>query len=74
MEVLDELAVDNLETPILVEGRRDVEALRVLGGTTYLGSSAKAEAELGFAARPLEEGLREMLGGIPATLTPRHRN
>jgi 5S rRNA maturation endonuclease (ribonuclease M5) len=31
MEVLEDLAIENLETPILVEGRRDVEALRVLG-------------------------------------------
>ena len=31
MEVLDELVVDNLETPILVEGRRDVDSLRVIG-------------------------------------------
>jgi len=31
MEVLDELAIENLTTPIVVEGRRDVEALRVLG-------------------------------------------
>jgi 5S rRNA maturation endonuclease (ribonuclease M5) len=31
MEVLDDLAIENLETPILVEGRRDVESLRVVG-------------------------------------------
>lgn len=37
------------------------ETLRVMAGTTYLGSSAKAERELGFKARPLEEGLRETL-------------
>jgi len=28
---------------------------------TYLGSNAKARRELGFAPRPLEEGLRETL-------------
>ena len=33
--------------------------LRVNAGVTYLGSSAKAERELGFRARPLEEGMRE---------------
>lgn len=41
----------------------DAEALRVLGGATYLGTSAKAQAELGFTARPLEQGLREVLPG-----------
>lgn len=37
------------------------EALRVLAGTTYLGSSAKAVRELGFKARPLEEGMAQTL-------------
>lgn len=37
------------------------ENLRVLAGATYLGDSRKARAELGFSARPLEEGLRETL-------------
>ncbi len=37
------------------------EALRVLAGTTYLGSNAKAVRELGFTARPLEEGLAQTL-------------
>ena len=37
------------------------EAIRVVSGVTYLGSSAKAERELGFKTRPLEEGLRETL-------------
>ena len=32
-----------------------------MAGTTYLGNSAKAELELGFKVRPLEEGLRETL-------------
>src|SRR5439155_22204372 len=31
MEVLDDLVIENLETPILVEGRRDVDSLRVIG-------------------------------------------
>jgi nucleoside-diphosphate-sugar epimerase len=48
------------------------EMLRVLAGVTYLGSSAKAQRELGFTARPLAEGLRETLAyemrqlGMPA--------
>jgi nucleoside-diphosphate-sugar epimerase len=37
------------------------ESLRVIAGVTYLGSSAKAERELGFRARPLDEGLGETL-------------
>jgi nucleoside-diphosphate-sugar epimerase len=37
------------------------ERLRVIAGVTYLGSSEKAERELGFRARPLGEGLRETL-------------
>jgi nucleoside-diphosphate-sugar epimerase len=35
------------------------EALRVLAGTTYFGSNEKAVRELGFAARPLEEGMAQ---------------
>lgn len=31
MEVLDDLVLENLETPILVEGRRDVASLRIIG-------------------------------------------
>ena len=37
------------------------ETLRLMAGTTWIGSSAKAEKELGFAARPLEEGLRHTI-------------
>jgi nucleoside-diphosphate-sugar epimerase len=37
------------------------EALRVLAGTTYLGSNEKAVRELGFHARPLEEGMAQTL-------------
>lgn len=37
------------------------ETLRVTAGATYLGSSVKAERELGFRARSLEAGLRETL-------------
>lgn len=37
------------------------EALRVVAGTTYLGSNAKAVRELGFTARPLAEGLAQTL-------------
>jgi nucleoside-diphosphate-sugar epimerase len=34
---------------------------KACAGVTYLGTSAKAERELGFKARTLEEGLRETL-------------
>ena len=37
------------------------EGLRVLAGTTYLGSNEKAVRELGFTARPLEEGMAQTL-------------
>jgi nucleoside-diphosphate-sugar epimerase len=50
-----------------VERSRDVperyaaEALRVAAGVTYLGNGKKAARALGWAARPLDEGLRETL-------------
>ena len=37
------------------------EALRVVAGTTYLGSNEKAVRELGFTARPLEEGMAQTI-------------
>jgi hypothetical protein len=37
------------------------ETLRLMAGTTWIGSSAKAERELGFTTRPLDEGLRHTL-------------
>lgn len=37
------------------------ESLRVLAGTTYFGSNEKATRELGFAVRPVEEGLAQTL-------------
>lgn len=37
------------------------ESLRVLAGTTYLGSNEKAKRELGYAPRPLDQGLAETL-------------
>lgn len=38
------------------------EAMRVVAGTTYYGSDAKARNDLGWQARPLEQGLRETFG------------
>ena len=37
------------------------EALRVIAGTTYLGSNEKAVRDLGFVARPLREGMDQTL-------------
>lgn len=37
------------------------EGLRLMAGTTYLASAAKAERELGFRSRPFDEGWRETL-------------
>lgn len=37
------------------------ERLRVSAGSTYLGNNRKARRDLGFEARPLEEGLRQTL-------------
>jgi len=37
------------------------EHLRIIAGTTYIASNAKARAELGFNPRPLKEGLEETL-------------
>jgi nucleoside-diphosphate-sugar epimerase len=44
-----------------VDVARSSEALRVLAGPTYLGSNAKAKAELGIEMRPIEQGLKETL-------------
>lgn len=44
------------------------EALRSVAGTTSIASSAKAEAELGWAPRPLETGLIETLEDEMRTL------
>lgn len=37
------------------------ETLRVMAGTTWVSASDKAARELGFTARPLEEGLRHTI-------------
>lgn len=37
------------------------EVLRLLAGTSWIASSEKAQRELGFAARPLEEGLTQTI-------------
>ena len=51
------------------------EYLRVNGGTTYLGDNSKARRELGYAPRPLREGLeatlRKELEMMGRSLTPK---
>ncbi len=37
------------------------EGLRAIAGVTYIGDNAKARRELGYAPRPLEDGLRTTL-------------
>ena len=39
------------------------ELLRSIAGVSYIASSEKARRELGWEARPLEQGLRETFGG-----------
>ena len=42
-------------------GQFHPETLRVVAGVTYYGDNAKARAELGYAPRPLDEGLPHTL-------------
>ena len=50
-----------VEKVVPVPENYSAEYLRVAAGATYLATSAKAERDLGFHARPLIEGLRETL-------------
>ena len=50
-----------LESFVVVPPLYASETLRVMAGVTYLGSNARAVRELGFAPRPLEDGLRDTL-------------
>lgn len=40
---------------------RAAETLRLMAGTSWIGSSAKAQRVLGFSTRPLDEGLRHTI-------------
>jgi nucleoside-diphosphate-sugar epimerase len=42
------------------------ESLRAIAGVTYLGANAKAVRELGYAPRPLREGLSNLLPQLSA--------
>jgi nucleoside-diphosphate-sugar epimerase len=50
-----------VEKVVPVPDNMTAESLRVMAGVTYIGSSARAERELGFQARPLSDGLKETL-------------
>jgi nucleoside-diphosphate-sugar epimerase len=50
-----------VERVVPVPERFASETLRVTAGTTYLGDNAKARRELGYAPRPLEEGMRQTI-------------
>jgi dihydroflavonol-4-reductase len=53
--------VAQVERVLPVPASISSETLRLVGGVTYLGSSAKATRELGFSPRPLDEGLRHLI-------------
>lgn len=57
-----------VETVIPLPPTYSGETLRIAAGATYLASSEKAQQELGFRARALEDGLRETLLQEMATL------
>ena len=42
------------------------EAIRSADGVTYFATAAKAERELGFRARPLDQGLADTFGSARA--------
>jgi nucleoside-diphosphate-sugar epimerase len=46
------------------------ELVRGSVGVTYYASAARAEAELGFAARSLDDGLRDLFAAADAGLVP----
>jgi nucleoside-diphosphate-sugar epimerase len=53
--------MSGIETFVALPPGLSGETLRAVAGTTWLGSSAKAALELGFAPRPLDEGLRHLI-------------
>jgi nucleoside-diphosphate-sugar epimerase len=59
--------LDVVNKVVPLEGQMSAEAVRSLTAT-YIGSNGKARRELGYAPRPLAEGLRETLLGEMARL------
>ena len=55
--------------PLMGFGPNLWEIIRAADGVTYWGTDAKARRELGYTARPLEQGIRDTLqaeGRLPA--------
>jgi nucleoside-diphosphate-sugar epimerase len=50
-----------IEKLLPVPPQYTAEGLRVLAGVTYIGSNARARRELGWRARPLRDGLMDLL-------------
>lgn len=61
-----------LERVVPLPETYSAETLRVAAGVTYLASSEKAQRELGFATRPLADGLAETLEHEMRLLGIRH--
>jgi nucleoside-diphosphate-sugar epimerase len=62
------ILVKPLERLVLLPSAFTSEGLRVIAGVTYIGTSARAQRELGWQARPLRDGLTETLGHEMALL------
>ncbi len=54
-------AMSVLEKFVPVPADYSSEYLRISAGVTYIGNNAKAQKELGYRPRPLEDGLKETL-------------
>jgi nucleoside-diphosphate-sugar epimerase len=59
-----------LEKVVPVPPPYAAETLRVTAGTTYLGDNAKARRELGYAPRPLEQGMAETVAHLTGAASP----
>jgi N-acetylglutamate synthase-like GNAT family acetyltransferase len=59
-----------LESVVSLPETYSAETLRVSAGVTYLGSSEKAQRELGFSTRTLESGFRETLKEVASAVGP----
>jgi dihydroflavonol-4-reductase len=63
---------DRLEQFLPLPGLLSAETLRTLG-VTWMGTSARAERELGYTHRAFEEGMAETIGWELAQLFPSHQ-
>ena len=58
------LLIGLVERVVQVPPEFTAEGLRVLAGTTYIGSNRRAKDELGWSVRPLRDGLTETLSEL----------